>query len=166
MLSISCISCYTPILSHKNSINMYLHTLKKTDWKRWIVFHSSLRYLASHVALYIVRQMWLSYRWTSVYPPHPKGLKFRKTFKSSIFWDITPCIPLKVDWRFGGKCRLHLQSRSINKPKKKPAWKQVASRHLSQISHCGIALVGERLRYKLKKKTVKAIPVTTSRGGP
>jgi hypothetical protein len=22
--------------------------------------------------------------------------------KSSIFWDITPCIPLKVDWRFGG----------------------------------------------------------------
>jgi hypothetical protein len=28
---------------------------------------------------------------------------------SSIFWDITPCSPLKVNRRFGGTCRLHLQ---------------------------------------------------------
>jgi hypothetical protein len=29
--------------------------------------------------------------------------------KSTIFWDITPCSPLKVNRRFGGTCRLHLQ---------------------------------------------------------
>jgi hypothetical protein len=33
--------------------------------------------------------------------------------KSSIFWDITPCSPLKVNWCFGGTCRLHLQGLRI-----------------------------------------------------
>jgi hypothetical protein len=28
--------------------------------------------------------------------------------KSYIFWDITPCSPLKINQRFGGKYRLHL----------------------------------------------------------
>jgi hypothetical protein len=31
--------------------------------------------------------------------------------KSNIFWDITPCSPLKVNRRFGGTYRLHLQGR-------------------------------------------------------
>jgi hypothetical protein len=31
---------------------------------------------------------------------------------SSIFWDITPCSPLKVNRRFGGTCRFHLQQSS------------------------------------------------------
>jgi hypothetical protein len=31
---------------------------------------------------------------------------------SPTFWDITPCSPLKVNRRFGEKCRLHLQDRS------------------------------------------------------
>jgi hypothetical protein len=31
--------------------------------------------------------------------------------KSSIFWDKTPCSPLKVKRRFGGICRLHLYGR-------------------------------------------------------
>jgi hypothetical protein len=35
--------------------------------------------------------------------------------KSSIFWDIMPCSPLKVNRRFGGTCRLHLQARRISK---------------------------------------------------
>jgi hypothetical protein len=35
--------------------------------------------------------------------------------KSSIFWDITPCRLLKVNGRFGGTCRLHLQGRRISK---------------------------------------------------
>jgi hypothetical protein len=35
--------------------------------------------------------------------------------KSYIFWDITPCRPLKVNWRFGGTCRLHLQGRRISR---------------------------------------------------
>jgi hypothetical protein len=32
--------------------------------------------------------------------------------KISIFVDITLCSPLKVNWRFGGPCRLHSQLRS------------------------------------------------------
>jgi hypothetical protein len=34
---------------------------------------------------------------------------------SSILWNITPCIPLKVNRRFGGTCLLHLQGRRISK---------------------------------------------------
>jgi hypothetical protein len=34
--------------------------------------------------------------------------------KSSIFWDITKCSPLKVNRRIGGTYRLHLQSRRIS----------------------------------------------------
>jgi hypothetical protein len=34
--------------------------------------------------------------------------------KSSIFWDITPCSPLKVYRCFRGICRLHLQSLRIS----------------------------------------------------
>jgi hypothetical protein len=33
--------------------------------------------------------------------------------KSSVFWDIMPCSPLKLYRRFGGTCRLHLQRRRI-----------------------------------------------------
>jgi hypothetical protein len=47
--------------------------------------------------------------------------------KSIIFWDITPCSPLSVNWRFGETYRIHLHGRK-NKFSKKPAWKQVASR--------------------------------------
>jgi hypothetical protein len=38
--------------------------------------------------------------------------------KSAIFWDITPCSPLKVDQRFGGTYRLHLRGRSISRVRK------------------------------------------------
>jgi hypothetical protein len=30
-----------------------------------------------------------------------------------VFWDITPCSPLKVNRRFGGTYRLHLQGRAL-----------------------------------------------------
>jgi hypothetical protein len=33
---------------------------------------------------------------------------------SSIFWHITPYSPLKVNWRFGGTCRLYFQGRAIS----------------------------------------------------
>jgi hypothetical protein len=39
---------------------------------------------------------------------------------STIFWDITPCSLLSVNWRFGGTYRLHLQGER-NKFSKKPA---------------------------------------------
>jgi hypothetical protein len=44
------------------------------------------------------------------------------TFDSSIFWDILPCNPVKINRRFGGK-----YSGSKNKPSKKPA--QIRQRH-------------------------------------
>jgi hypothetical protein len=34
--------------------------------------------------------------------------------KSTILWHITPCSKLKVNRRFGGKYRLHLQGRKIS----------------------------------------------------
>jgi hypothetical protein len=34
--------------------------------------------------------------------------------KSSVFWDITLCSPLKFNRRFGGTCRLHFHSRRIS----------------------------------------------------
>jgi hypothetical protein len=34
--------------------------------------------------------------------------------KSSIFWDIMLCSPLKLNRRFGGTCHLHLQDRRIS----------------------------------------------------
>jgi hypothetical protein len=47
---------------------------------------------------------------------------------SSIFWDITPCNPLKVTRRFEGTSPPSSES---NKPSKKPAIKQAASRALA-----------------------------------
>jgi hypothetical protein len=38
--------------------------------------------------------------------------------KSSVFRDITPCSPLKVNSRFGGTCRLHLQGRRRSQVRK------------------------------------------------
>jgi hypothetical protein len=37
---------------------------------------------------------------------------------SFVFWDITPCVPLKVNKRFGRTCHLHLQGRRISRNKK------------------------------------------------
>jgi hypothetical protein len=34
--------------------------------------------------------------------------------KSSVIWDVTLCSPLKINQRFGGTCRLHLQARIIS----------------------------------------------------
>jgi hypothetical protein len=38
--------------------------------------------------------------------------------KSTIFWDITPCSPLKVNRRFGGTYCLHLQGRRISRARR------------------------------------------------
>jgi hypothetical protein len=50
--------------------------------------------------------------------------------KSCIFWDITPCSPLKIKRRFGGTCRL-FQGRII--AKHETSMKQVASRALHGV---------------------------------
>jgi hypothetical protein len=44
---------------------------------------------------------------------HPVGLEVLMTIvmKNSVFWDITPYSPLKVNRHFGGMCILHLKRR-------------------------------------------------------
>jgi hypothetical protein len=42
-----------------------------------------------------------------------------RVMKSSIFWYITPCSPLKVNRRFGGTCRLHLHGPKISQARNK-----------------------------------------------
>jgi hypothetical protein len=39
---------------------------------------------------------------------------------SSIFWDITPCNPLKHNQCFGGMCRLHFKDQRIRQARNKP----------------------------------------------
>jgi hypothetical protein len=39
----------------------------------------------------------------------------RIILKGTIFWDIMPCCPLKVNRLFGGTYRLHLQGRQISR---------------------------------------------------
>jgi hypothetical protein len=46
--------------------------------------------------------------------------------KSSVFWDITPCSPLKINRRFGRTCHLHLQGRRIS---------QARNQHESSACH-------------------------------
>jgi hypothetical protein len=52
-------------------------------------------------------------------PPHPLRpqliLPSFAHLRSSIFWDTTPCSPLKVNRRFGRTYRLHLQGRRIRR---------------------------------------------------
>jgi hypothetical protein len=48
--------------------------------------------------------------------------------KSTIFWDITPCSSLSVNWRFGWTYRLHLQGQKISQ-----AWNQRESRWQTEL---------------------------------
>jgi hypothetical protein len=50
-----------------------------------------------------------------------------------IFWDKMPCNPLRVNRRFGGRCRLNLQDRRISQARNQ-AWKHVAS--IAPIATC------------------------------
>jgi hypothetical protein len=50
-------------------------------------------------------------------------LSMANIIKSSIFCDITLCSPLKVNWRFGGTCFLHLQGLKISQERNvKQVW--------------------------------------------
>jgi hypothetical protein len=49
--------------------------------------------------------------WLTAVPYCTQNMNYTK---NSIFWDITPYVPLLVSPRFGGTYRLHLQGRRIN----------------------------------------------------
>jgi hypothetical protein len=44
-----------------------------------------------------------------------KSYKVYRILKSTVFWDITACSPLRVNRRFGGTFSLHFQGRRISR---------------------------------------------------
>jgi hypothetical protein len=82
--------------------------------------------------------------------------------KSTIFWDITPCTPLKVNGRFRETCRLHLQGRR----------KQVANRchllscwFLAQLNFSTLkmeAICSSKTSVDTRWSTQRYIPTTSN----
>jgi hypothetical protein len=64
-------------------------------------------------------------------------LLFKKLNTSSIYWDITPCSPRRVNRRFGGTCHLNLHGRRISKSIK-PARSRCCS--VCHLLHSGFLL--------------------------
>jgi hypothetical protein len=42
---------------------------------------------------------------------NPGLSKYEKVVKNTIFWDITPCTPLNINWHFSRTYHLHLKGR-------------------------------------------------------
>jgi hypothetical protein len=68
--------------------------------------------------------------------------------KCSVFWDTTPCNPLKANRRFGGKFRLHLQVRRTRQARNNH---EVSSK---QTNHGNVISVfwGDYNRFKLRRR--------------
>jgi hypothetical protein len=64
------------------------------------------------------------------------GFEVLKTvvMESSIFWNITPCSPLKVNRKLGGTCRLHLQGRKTSQARNQREAGSKQSNQLAEIS--------------------------------
>jgi hypothetical protein len=57
-----------------------------------------------------------------------------KTIKSTIFWDVALCSPLKVNQRFGGTYRLHLQNlKSYIEKYKSPGMDQIPAEPIQAV---------------------------------
>jgi hypothetical protein len=56
--------------------------------------------------------------------------------KNSIFWDISPCSPLRVNGPFGETYRLHLQRRTISQGRNQ----REAGGKQSHLLHAGVFL--------------------------
>jgi hypothetical protein len=65
---------------------------------------------------------------------------------STIFWDITPCSLLKVNWRFRGTYRLHLQGRKISRTRNQRECRLWAENLKSKVSLLGFVLIPRRLK--------------------
>jgi hypothetical protein len=68
--------------------------------------------------------------------------------KSTLFWGITPCNPLKVNRRFGGAYRLHLQGRRINRAttQRKSRWQAGKQTLLAAYFYTGFCSVPPKRR--------------------
>jgi hypothetical protein len=72
--------------------------------------------------------------------------------KSSVFWDIMLCSPLKVNKYFEGKCCLHFQGKIISQARKQHEAGSKQSNHLAKI----LVHTGNR-RAKQHKKSVQEV---------
>jgi hypothetical protein len=59
--------------------------------------------------------------------------KTKLEMKRTIFWDIMPCSPLKINQRLEGTYRIHLQDRKISKETKVKAGGNITRWFLAQI---------------------------------
>jgi hypothetical protein len=71
--------------------------------------------------------------------------------KGPIFWDITSCSPLKVNGRFGGTYRLHLQSRNM---RQETSVKQVANLQETFFYETSVDFQRNTLRYVPEERTI------------
>jgi hypothetical protein len=57
------------------------------------------------------------------------------SMKRTIFWSITPCSPLKMNRRFGGTYRLHLQVRRISRARnqRESSWQVTSACNLISL---------------------------------
>jgi hypothetical protein len=91
---------------------------KKLEWSRWLCLHLPPKrrltfnglygVITQKIELFIttaVRSLW--FHITLLY----LGVIYTSIY---LFWNITPCNPLKVNRRFGGTCLLHLFGRQIS----------------------------------------------------
>jgi hypothetical protein len=87
----------------------------------------------------------------------PSRLVFgnRYTLKSIIFWDITPCSPLKVNRRFRGMYRLHLQGQGISQARNqhKSRWQAAYSSTLKME-----AIYSSEMSVDFQQNTRRYIP--------
>jgi hypothetical protein len=95
------------ILFDMSKLLIYFHFVTLS-----IIWKLQILLLLSHSSVYLV---WFSYSavvqhesWTWQWTGLQRGLHVNT--KSTIFWAITLCSPLKVSRCFGGTCRLHLPS--------------------------------------------------------
>jgi hypothetical protein len=73
-------------------------------------FHKLLVQLAQKNLIFIIRLnnkiYWVENVYLNTHTTNPR-------LKSSVFWDVTPCSPLKTNRRFCGTCRLQFQGQRI-----------------------------------------------------
>jgi hypothetical protein len=79
-------------------------------------------------------------------------IQYMEDMKNSIFWDITPCRPLKVNRRFGGTCYLHPQDRRW--AKQDTGMKQVAGMEETYCIETSVDFRRTTRRYKLQDRTL------------
>jgi hypothetical protein len=85
--------------------------------------------------------------------------------KCSIFWNISPCSPQKLNRRLGGTCRLHLQARKRRQARnqRESSSKQIPPKHrLTSKRTTGCYIPDDRTLHNHRCKNLKSCTVAMS----